>query len=68
MKVIPKQTSFLTFTTPKRTRRAEFLDTMNRVVPWSVLVSVIEPHYVQFKTGRPKTDLELFIRCLCLPA
>lgn len=68
MATIPKQTSFLTFAPTKRTRRAEFLDTMNRVVPWSILVGAVEPHYSQSETGRPKTDLELLIRCLCLSA
>ncbi len=29
----------------KRTRKREFLDEMNRVVPWSALTALIEPHY-----------------------
>lgn len=65
---IPKQTSFLTFAATKRTRRAEFLDTMDKVIPWSDLIAVIEPHYAVSETGRPKTDLELLVRCLCLAA
>ena len=28
----------------KRTRKREFLDEMNRVVPWSELVALIKPH------------------------
>ncbi|MFY4728712.1 IS5/IS1182 family transposase, partial [Nitrospira sp. BLG_2] len=33
----------------KPTRREQFLDAMNRVVPWAELVAVIEPVY-------PKAD------------
>jgi IS5 family transposase len=28
----------------KRTRKREFLDEMRRVVPWSRLITLIEPH------------------------
>ena len=37
----------------KRTRKREFLDEMRRVVPWSGLIALIEPHYPRGKTGRP---------------
>jgi len=37
----------------KRTRKREFLDEMNLVVPWAELVSLIEPHAPSGKTGRP---------------
>jgi len=37
----------------KRTRKREFLDDMSRVVPWSRLIALIEPHYPAGKTGRP---------------
>jgi IS5 family transposase len=37
----------------KRTRKREFLDEMERVVPWSVLVQIVEAHYPRAKTGRP---------------
>jgi IS5 family transposase len=37
----------------KRTRKRAFLDDMRRVVPWSRLVPLIEPHYPKGKTGRP---------------
>ncbi|MFP4897628.1 IS5/IS1182 family transposase, partial [Paraburkholderia sp. EG304] len=35
------------------TRKREFLDEMRRVVPWSKLIALIEPHYPAGKTGRP---------------
>lgn len=34
-------------------RKREFLDEMRRVVPWSRLIALIEPHYLKGKTGRP---------------
>ncbi|MEX3860216.1 IS5/IS1182 family transposase, partial [Paraburkholderia sp. BR10923] len=37
----------------KLTRKREFLDEMRRVVPWSRLIALIEPHYPRGKTGRP---------------
>ena len=46
----------------KRTRKHEFLDEMNRVVPWSELIALIEPHYPKGKTGRPPMGLEVMLR------
>ncbi|SAL81998.1 transposase, IS4 family protein [Caballeronia arvi] len=37
----------------KCTRKRQFLDEMRRVVPWSRLIALIEPHYPKGKTGRP---------------
>ena len=37
----------------KRTRKREFLDEMNLVVPWSELVGLIQPHAPTGKTGCP---------------
>ncbi|MEM5300229.1 IS5 family transposase [Burkholderia sp. JPY481] len=37
----------------KRTRKRKLLDEMRRVVPWSRLIALIEPHYPRGKTGRP---------------
>lgn len=46
----------------KRTRKREFLDEMERVVPWSVLVHIVEPHYPRAKTGRPPFGIETMLR------
>lgn len=35
----------------KTTRRAEFLTTMNRVLPWPALLALIEPHYAKVPRG-----------------
>jgi IS5 family transposase len=37
-----------------RTRKREFLDEMNLVVPWSEQVALIEPHAPSGKTSRPR--------------
>jgi IS5 family transposase len=47
---------------PKRTRKREFLDEMNRVVPWAELVMLIEPHYPKGKTGRPPFGIATMLR------
>lgn len=48
--------------TNKRTRNREFLDEMERVVPWSALVALIEPHSPRAKTGRPPFPIETMLR------
>lgn len=47
---------------PKKTRKAQFLDEMNRVVPWSRLVALIEPHYPKAGNGRPPIALKTMLR------
>lgn len=37
----------------KKTRKCEFLEEMERVVPWAALVQIVEPHCPRAKTGRP---------------
>jgi IS5 family transposase len=44
----------------KTTRRAAFLDEMDRVVPWSALCALIEPFYP--KPGRPPVGVERMLR------
>ena len=46
----------------KKTRKREFLEEMERVVPWGVLVQIVEPHYPRAKTGRPPFDIETMLR------
>jgi IS5 family transposase len=48
--------------TTKKTRKREFLDEMNRVVPWSQLVALIEPHSPRAKTDRPPFPIETMLR------
>ena len=48
----------------KRTRKREFLDEMNLVVPWAELMSLIAPHAPQpgTKGGRPPFAVETMLR------
>lgn len=46
----------------KRTRKREFLDEMNRVVPWSELAALIEPHAPKGQTGRPPFAVATMLR------
>ena len=46
----------------KRTRKREFLDEMDRVIPWSQLLALIAPHARAGKTGRPPFATEVMLR------
>lgn len=46
----------------KKTRKREFLDEMDRVVPWSALVQIVEPYSPRAKTGRPPFAIETMLR------
>ena len=46
----------------KKTSRAEFLEEMEQVVPWSKLCVLIEPVYRQAGNGRPPVGVERMLR------
>ncbi len=46
----------------KQTRRERFLEEMNRVVPWSELCALVEPHYPKAGNGRRPVGLERMLR------
>jgi IS5 family transposase len=46
----------------KPTKRDMFLATMEQIVPWSELCSVIEPHYPKAGNGRPPVGLVRMLR------
>src|SRR5512146_2991840 len=46
----------------KKTRRAQFLEEMEQVVPWRKLCALIEPHYPDGGTGRPPVGVERMLR------
>src|SRR3990167_1426410 len=46
----------------KPTKRDVFLATMEQIVPWQALGSVIEPHYPKAGNGRPPISLERMLR------
>ena len=46
----------------KPTRRDEFLQTMEAIVPWAALCAVIEPYYPKGVGGRPPIGLQRMLR------
>jgi IS5 family transposase len=57
-----KQASLPLSLTVKKTRKAEFLAQMERVVPWVELDALIAPYYPEGKNGRPPFALETMLR------
>ena len=63
-----KQTSFADMTYPARrkpTRRERFQTDLDRLVPWSVFVALIEAHYYRGEPGSSPVGLELML-CMYL--
>ena len=46
----------------KKTRREEFLDTMDQMIPWKDWIALIEPYYPSGKRGRPTRGIETMLR------
>jgi transposase, IS5 family len=46
----------------KKTRRAQFLEEMEQVVPWAKLCALIEPHYPKEGNGRPPVGVARMLR------
>ena len=46
----------------KRTRKREFLEQMEKVVPWGELVALITPFYPEGRNGRPPFSLHSMLR------
>ena len=61
-----KQTTFASLAferKKKQTRRERFLAEMEKVVPWTALLAVIEPHYpTTGRRGRPPMPLATMLR------
>ena len=57
-----KQTSLPLGASTKRTRRREFLEEMDRVVPWAELVALIAAYLPEGKRGRPPFPVEALLR------
>lgn len=50
----------------KVTRREQFLQEMDTVVPWKLMLELIRPHYPEGAKGRPPMPLEKMLRVYCL--
>src|SRR5271170_6749164 len=46
----------------KKSRREQFLEEMDVVMPWRELLALIEPHYPKGETGRPPLGLSIMLR------
>jgi IS5 family transposase len=46
----------------RKSKREQFLDKMNEVVPWARLLSLVEPHYPKAGNGRRPVGLEIMLR------
>ena len=57
-----KQTALDLNLSLKKTRKREFLEQMEQVVPWSALVELIAPYYPEGRNGRPPFSLETMLR------
>lgn len=45
-----------------KTRRRRFLEAMDDIIPWKVLIDMITPYYYSGKRGRPPIPLETMLR------
>lgn len=50
----------------KKTKREEFLEIMEEIIPWEEWVGLIRPYYPTGKRGRPPVALELILRMYLL--
>jgi IS5 family transposase len=55
-----QQAEFQRYT--KKTRREQFLEEMEAVMPWAALLALIEPHYPKGDNGRPPVGLGIMLR------
>lgn len=57
------QASFLSLAHHKKLRCESFLDEMNKAIPWSEYINLLEPRYRKAgKVGRDKKELELMLK------
>ena len=50
----------------KKTKREEFLDTMEGIIPWDEWVEFVRPYYPSCKRGRPVKGIEKMLRMYLL--
>ena len=50
----------------KKTKREEFLEIMDEIIPWDEWVGVIKPYYPTGKRGRPPMGIEKMLRMFLL--
>ena len=50
----------------RKTKREEFLDIMNEIIPWDEWVEFVRPYYPSGKRGRPTMGIETMLRMYLL--
>lgn len=50
----------------RKTKRDEFLEVMEEVIPWDEWTSIVEPYYPKGKRGRPPRGVETMLRMYLL--
>lgn len=50
----------------RMTKREEFLDTMDEIIPWEEWIALIQPFYYKGKRGRPPLGIEKMLRMYLL--
>ena len=64
-----KQMSLSAFTdelAQVRTKKKEFLEQINRIIPWAEWITLIQPCYYKGERGNKPYDLELMLRIYML--
>lgn len=46
----------------RKTKREQFLDMMDKIVPWDQWIEIIKPYYPNSKRGRPAKGIEIMLR------
>jgi len=46
----------------RKSKREQFLDEMEQMVPWTELQALVEPHYPKGENGRPPVGLSIMLR------
>ena len=46
----------------RKTKREEFLESMNEIIPWSQWIEMIRPYYYNNRRGRRPKDIEVMLR------
>lgn len=57
---LARQAEFQRFT--KKTRREQFFEEMDAVMPWSELLALVVPYYSKGETGRKPVGLAIMLR------
>jgi IS5 family transposase len=50
----------------KKTQREEFLEKMDKIVPWGEWIEIVRPYYFEGKKGRKPQEIERMLRMLLL--